>query len=354
MANGKGLVLVGCGLAGKRHLATIEQYNDSHADPYARAELTAIVDPDEATKTLCRKYNADWFPTLQDCFSAGAKPDGIILATPNDTHVELGILSIEQGVPLLIEKPIATSVQDAQRLVEQAERADVAILVGHHRRHHPLIRTAKNIIDDNRLGKIRAVHGSCWLYKPDDYFDDADWRKKKGAGPVFVNLIHDIDLIAYLCGAVVSVYAEGTASLRGYENEDVASAILRLKNDALCTLAGSDMIASPWSWELTAGENAIYPRTQENCYLIGGTEASLSIPGLSLWRHEPTQSWWNPIKENCLASEQSDPFVNQIAHFMRVIAKEVAPLVSGRDAIESLRVIEAIQSSIEEQRIIRL
>ena len=72
---------------------------------------------------------------------------------------------------------------------------------------------------------------TCWFYKPDHYFNSAPWRKQKGAGPIYVNLIHDIDLLRYFCGDVRSVFAYGVPSKRGYENEDVASILLKFEND---------------------------------------------------------------------------------------------------------------------------
>ena len=165
----------------------------------------------------------------------------------------------------------------AARLVEAAEAAGVALLTGHHRRHNPLMRQAKEAIDSGRLGQIVAVHGICWFYKPDDYFD-AEWRRKKGAGPVFLNLIHDVDNLRYLCGDVVAVQAQETNALRGNEVEDAAVILLRFASGVLGTVNVSDEIVSPWSWELTSGENPAYTHTAESCYQIGGTRGSLTDP----------------------------------------------------------------------------
>jgi predicted dehydrogenase len=344
------LAVAGCGLVGKRHITAIKEYQHDHNS----VDLVAIIDPDSTKQELSSELNTPWFSSLDEMFASSCKPDGVILATPNITHVETGQICIKHHCPVLIEKPIAVSVGEAVQLVDLAKRTKVPILVGHHRRHIPLIQKAKEIIDDDRLGKVRAIHGTCWLYKPDDYFDEAEWRKKKGAGPIFVNLIHDIDLIRYLCGEIVSVFAQSSPSFRGYENEDVASAILQLSNGALCTLSISDTIVSPWSWELTAGENPVYPQTEESCYIIGGTDASLSIPDLSLWQHKDTKSWWSPIGKTNISATLSDPFVSQIKQFVNVIRGEEEPLISGEEATKSLQVIEAMHQSISTKQIIDL
>jgi predicted dehydrogenase len=132
----------------------------------------------------------------------------------------------------MIEKPIATSSQEALELVEKAESLDVPVLVGHHRRYNPIIQRANKVITSGEIGKVRAVHANCWFYKSDEYFDEAAWRKKRGAGPISVNLAHDIDLLRYFCGEIDFVQAQTAKSIRGFENEDVAGALLRFRNGA--------------------------------------------------------------------------------------------------------------------------
>ena len=97
--------------------------------------------------------------------------------------------------------------------------------------------------------------------------------KNDGAGPIFVNLIHDLDLMNYFFGKVKTVFANICTSKRGFNNEDVSGGILEFKSGIMVTFLCSDSILSPWSWELTARENEVYPNTEETCYFIGGTKA---------------------------------------------------------------------------------
>ena len=142
---------------------------------------------------------------------------------------------------------------------------------------------------------------------------------KKGAGPVSVNLIHDIDLMRHFCGEVVAVQAQFAAAKRGYENEDLGSAILRFASGAIGTVTVSDSIASPWSWEFTSGENPAYPSTQQSTYFIGGSEGSISVPDLRVWRHDGDLDWWNPMQAERAQITNIDPLINQMIHFRRVI-----------------------------------
>ncbi len=330
------IAVTGAGLVGKRHINAIMHCRET--------ELCAIVDPSHHAKPLASALGSPWYPSLTEMF-AKEKPDGVILATPNKVHVENGLECISSSCPVLVEKPLATSADEAAGLVDQARIAGIPILVGHHRRHNALVRKARELIDSGRLGRMRAVHTSCWLYKPDDYFNDAPWRKTHGAGPISVNLVHDVDLIRYLCGDVVSVQAQSTVSVRGHENEDAAAAVVRFANGAIGTISVSDAIVSPWSWELTARENPVYPPTPQSSYMIGGTHGSLSLPDLTLWENKGKRSWWSPISATSTPRDYSDPFISQIKQFAAVIAGLEEPLVSGEEGLKTLRVIEAIQSS---------
>lgn len=101
------------------------------------------------------------------------------------------------------------------------DRAGVPLMTGHHRRHNPLVQAVKQAIDGGRLGQVVSLHGTCWFYKPDSYFD-IPWRREKGAGPVFLNLIHDVDLFRYLCSDVIEVQAIESNALRGNAVEETA------------------------------------------------------------------------------------------------------------------------------------
>ncbi|MEM8852296.1 MAG: Gfo/Idh/MocA family oxidoreductase [Pseudomonadota bacterium] len=336
MAQWAKLAVVGLGLIGRRHVAAIAQSNS--------ASLCAVVDPSPEAKADAANLGCTVFDTLGDMVQT-VRPDGVIIASPTPLHTAQGLWCIDRGCPVLIEKPLAVTAADGERIVSAASAAGVPVLVGHHRRHNPLIAKARAVIAEGLLGDIRAVHAQCWFYKPDAYFDAAPWRKQVGAGPISVNLVHDVDLLRHLCGEITHVQAQSTPSYRGYDNEDVAAALLRFAGGAIGTLTLSDAVVSPWSWELTSCENPVYPPTDQSCYLIGGSRASLSLPDLRLWSHGKVPDWWSPISATTIIRDHADPLVNQIAHFAAVIAGEASPLVSADEGAQSLRVIEAIQQS---------
>ncbi len=338
------LAVMGAGLIGKNHIALI----------VARPEaiLAAIVDPMPAARDLAASYGTAWYPSVADMLG-DIRPEGIIVATPNQMHVAHGLDCIAAGIPTLVEKPLADDVAEAERLVVAAEKAGVKLLTGHHRRHNPLIQKAKEVIDSGRLGRIMSVQGTCWFYKPDDYFDPL-WRRQKGAGPVFLNLIHDVDLLRFLCGDVVAVQAAESRPMRGNEVEEVAVILLHFASGALGTVNVSDAIQSPWSWEFTAGENPSYTHTREACYQIGGTGGSLSLPQLDLWHHPAKADWWTPLVHERIAVVHDDPLGLQIANFCGVIRGTATAVVPGSEGLKTLRVIAAVKQAAATGALVRL
>jgi predicted dehydrogenase len=329
------IAVAGAGLIGRRHAEALRATN--------HAVLAAIIDPADEARSYAANLGVPWFGSLSELISSGAS-DGVIVATPNQLHVENGLQCIAAGLPALIEKPIATSVAAAELLVSAAELKNVPLLVGHHRRHNRLVQRAKMEIDNGAIGNIVSIAGITWFFKPEEYFD-TEWRRMPGAGPVYINLIHDIDTLQYLCGPIDAVQARESNATRCNAVEDTAAIILKFRNGALGTINLSDTIVAPWSWELTARENPAYPPTSESTYFIGGTKGSLELPGLKLWHYRMKRSWWEQIETTQFDHEPSDPLICQITQFTSVIRGEEAPLVSGQDGLRALRVIEAIKLS---------
>lgn len=329
------IAVAGAGLIGKRHVEAVERSST--------ATVSAIVDPEPAAREFAADNGCKWYTSIADMLAAGP-PHGVIIATPNQMHVEIGLQCVRAGIPVLVEKPIADTAQSAARLVDKADKLGVPVLVGHHRRHNPLILAAREQIKSGAIGDIVAVHAVCWLYKPDDYFKVA-WRTQPGAGPVFINLIHDIDLLRYLAGEIVSVQAAEASHARGHDVEDTAAIIVRFASGALGTITVSDSIVAPWSWELTAAENPAYPVTDETCYFLGGTRGSLEIPKGKIWTQNDKRGWWQPINHTSYDTVSRDPLDVQIDHFCKVIAGAEQPVVSGREGLKSLQVVEAIKAS---------
>lgn len=335
------IAVAGAGLIGRRHIELIEE------NP--RTALAAIIDPSETAHALAAEKAIPAYATLADALATGGF-DGIILATPNALHVEQALQCLAHKIPALIEKPVAHSVAEGERLLAAVETSGVPMLVGHHRAHSPILAKARTIIAQGTLGRLVAVMGSALFYKPDHYFDEGPWRREKGGGPILINLIHEIGNLRSLCGEIVAVEAMASDSVRGFAVEDTAAMIFRFTNGALGTFMLSDSAASARSWEQTTQENKSYASyDDEDCYIIAGDKGSLAVPTMRLktYARDEDRSWWTPFDVATETVNRTDPLAAQLDHFCDVIAGTAQPLVSVRDGLQNLKVIAAIERAIE-------
>lgn len=293
---------------------------------------------------------------LTNCWSR-TRPDGLVLATPNHLHVAQALLCISAKLPILLEKPIATTVAEGDQLVKAAEAAGAKVLIGHHRAPSPIMAKAKEVVDSGKLGKLVAVMGSATFFKPGRYFADGPWRREADGGPILLNMIHEVHSLRMLLGEVVAVKAFASNAVRGFAVEDTVAINLRVANCVLGIFLLSDTAACPRSWEQTSQENKAYPTyADEDCYVITGTHGSLSVPTMRLKTHPRVQdrSWWKEFEVGVVGVVRDDPRKHQIEHFVKVIRGKAQPLVSAHDGLQNLRITQAIVEAAKTGRAVEL
>lgn len=325
--------VIGAGAIGQTHAKTISTT--------AGFELAGIADPFESGAKLAAAHDTRHHFDHRALIDA-ERPDAAIIGTPNEFHVSQALDFIAAGIPVLVEKPVATTFDQATQLVEASESSGVPVLVGHHRRYHPVAVRAKEIISSGGLGRIVAASTTYFLLKPEEYFD-IPWHRAAGTGGTFlINLIHEIDLLRHLVGEITAVSAMASSATRGLDVEDTGAVTFAFAGGALGSLIVSDTVAGPWSWDLTAGDSERFPAHTVDSHRIGGTEASLTIPTLEVWRHDGTRSWTTPMNSTREATTQANPYEQQLQHLGEVVAGRAEPLVSAREGARNLAVLEAI------------
>jgi len=342
------IAVAGAGYIGQAHIGVALQS--------ATVALSAIVDPSLAAVDVAAKVGVPLYASLDELL-ANDRPDGLVLATPNHLHVTQGLQCIAAKLPILLEKPIATTVAEGEQLVQAVEAADAKVLIGHHRAHSPIMAKAKEVMDSGKLGRLVAVMGSATFFKPDHYYLDAPWRREIGAGPILLNMIHEIHNLRMLCGDIVAVQAFSSNAVRGFAVEDTVAINLRFANGMLGTFLLSDTAACPRSWEQTSQENPAYATYEdEDCYVITGTNGALSVPTMRLktYPRSEDRSWWNAFDVSVVGMVRDDPLKHQIEHFGKVIRDEAKPLVSARDGLSNLRITEAIAAAAKTGQVIEL
>lgn len=337
------LAIVGAGAVGRLHAKRALVSDDW--------SLVAIVDTSESALAFAKSAGVPCFEHHM-CMLDKVRPRGVIVATPNQSHSLIGQDCLKWGAAVLVEKPIADTLQNARLLCDVAKTTGSPLIVGHHRRYSSITQKAKHIIESGLLGSIAAI--SCiatWL-KPDSYYE-VGWRVRRGGGPVMINVIHDIDLLRYLFGDIETAQAFASNIIRGLQVEDTAAAVFRFRNGALATAVASDTTAAPWNWDLAAGEDEQFPRYEVNSIFVTGTRGSLALPRLEFWGYRGASGWHNTLSTERLKVRANDPYTEQLRHFHAVVENLESPVCSGADGLRTLDVTLGLLESAATSGLVR-
>lgn len=194
----------------------------------------------------------------------------IAIATPSGIHADIALYCIDHGINLIIEKPMAMNLKDAEKIIRRAKEKGVKVSACHQNRFNVAVQKTKIALDEGRFGKLS--HGSIHVRWNRDkgYYDQADWRGTwaDDGGCLMNQCIHGIDLLRWLMGdEVVSVYGQTRQQVHPYlEAEDVGMAVVTFKNGAIATIEGT---------------TNVYPKNlEESLYLFGET-GTVKIGGTS-------------------------------------------------------------------------
>ena len=335
------LGLIGMGMIGKLHAETMSKMKD--------IEFVAASDADAKHQKTADELGTKFYQSYEEMIGK-EKLDGVVVAVPNELHLTVGATCAKKGLNILMEKPIAADLESADRLIQAAKENKVHLMVGHHRRHNPMIEELRNIVRGGQIGKLVGVTVLWSLYKPKDYFKGAfTWRAKPGGGPIRINLIHEIDNIRYICGDVTRLYAEVSNAARQFPVEDTVSISLRIAGGAVANIFLTDTAPGNVGYEANTGENLFFYQSPQNCYYYYGTEGVVTFPGMKkfFYRDPAKAGWQYALCEEGIKIDREDPYTRQIRNFCGVIQGTEAPKIDGVDARKTLEVALAIQTSGE-------
>ena len=339
------LALVGAGVIGRRHLKAIGEV--------AEAQLVAISDTNLEADRLARDIDVPFFSSTEEMLST-QRPDGVFVCTPTEVHLEPVLSALKFNAHVLVEKPITASMEEAELIIRSSQENTRQVLVGHHRRYYRMIQKVRELIRGGGLGQLVGISGLWAVRKPDAYYEP-DWRKQRSSGPVLINLIHEIDLLRYLCGELVSISAKIRRGFRSHPKEETAAVLLEFVDGAVGTFLLSDVAPSPWTWEQAVGENPDFPKSAQNVYRFIGSKAALDFPNLVLWQHgDDHRDWIHEISPKPIAVEFEDPYVAQCRHFCAVINGNEQPRITALDAAKTLRATLAVFEAADKGAEIRL
>ncbi len=198
------------------------------------------------------------------------KPELVSIATESGNHAEIALFCIENGVNLIIEKPMAMSIEDANRIIDASEEKGVKVSACHQNRFNVAIQELRKAVEDGRFGKLS--HGSIHVRWNRDhgYYDQASWRGTwaQDGGALMNQCIHGIDLLRWMMGDEIGeVYGATRQQFHDYlEAEDLGMAVVKFKNGAIGTIEGT---------------TNVYPKNLEETLYIFGENGTVKIGGTS-------------------------------------------------------------------------
>jgi predicted dehydrogenase/NADPH:quinone reductase-like Zn-dependent oxidoreductase len=233
--------LLGCGDIGVQNAAAIE------AAP--NVKLVACYDPAAAlADDVARTYGAEVAPT-SEAMMGDERVDAVVLALPHHLHGPLGIEAAAAGKHVVVEKPLANSLEAAVELVRAAERGGVVLSVCFPHRYQPEMVIARTLVEAGALGELSGVLLNFFMDKPSSYWvggfsgrAHSDWRSLRaqaGGGVLIMNLSHYLDLVRYLTGVEAEVVAARTQAAESTEVEDACSVSVTYANGAVGSLLGA-------------------------------------------------------------------------------------------------------------------
>lgn len=284
--------------------------------------------------------------------------DAVAIALPNNLHVAAVEAALDAGVSnILLEKPIASTLEEARHIIDICEQAGATLLVGHHRRSSSKYQFLKEIIESKKIGELVGIQSRYAIAKPHEYFD-VEWRTKKGAGPLLINAIHDFDDLNFVIGMKpVRVYAAARNTIRGNEVEDSVSAVVEYDGGVTASYFLSDGTPGPWNYDLAAEENTFFTMCPgENSLQVFGTRGSFGFPNMDLYYYDDdAYGWTEPLIHEHFEVEHNDPMTAELDHFVDLCkGRASVPRCTGENALDTLAVITAILESAETKQVVEI
>ena len=191
----KNFAIIGCGRIGNRHAEQIVLHGN----------LTAVCDiVEERALKFAALYNCKAYFSVESLLK-NCNADLISICTPNGLHAQHAIQCVAAGHHVLCEKPLCTNTADGLKMIEAAVKAEKKIFVVKQNRYNPPVAYLKELLNENRLGKIYSFQVNCFWNRPVEYYTDWKGDKKLDGGTLFTQFSHFIDLIYWLLGDVKTV-----------------------------------------------------------------------------------------------------------------------------------------------------
>lgn len=254
--------IIGCGRIAPRHAQSLQDRPD--------AKLVAVADViSSRAQHLAKEFGVE-AETGYGHLLDRKDIDVISICTPSGLHARMGIEAAQAGKHVLVEKPMALTLEDADALITACDTAKVRLTVVLQNRYNPPMQDLKRLVNSGKLGRLLLGSATVRWYRPQSYYEDG-WHgtRSMDGGALMNQSIHHVDALQWVMGDVSSVYAYTATLAHKMEAEDVGVATWRFASGALGTLEGSTIT---------------YPENLEGSVALFGTQGSVKVGGTALNR----------------------------------------------------------------------
>lgn len=278
------------------------------------------------------------------------KPQLVSIATESGIHAEIALYCIDKEVNVIIEKPMAMSIEDADKIIELSEKKGVKVSACHQNRFNIAIQELRKALEAGRFGKLS--HGSIHVRwnRNKGYYDQAKWRGTwaEDGGALMNQCIHGIDLLRWMMGdEIEEIYGATRQQFHDYlEAEDVGMAVVKFKNGAIGTIEGT---------------TNVYPKNLEETLYIFGENGTVKIGGTStnnidVWEFadETEEDSKNKGLEEQTSNVYGNGHTSLFADVMDAIENDRKPYVDAVAGRNALEVVLAIYKSQKEGKAVHL
>lgn len=328
-----------------------------------KAKLTAVCDiREDAARTFAKTAKISSVYTNFEQMLNKEDIDAVDICTIHDQHKFQVILAAEAGKHILLEKPMACSMQDCRDMVKATEKAGITYMIAQVLRYLSSSQAVLSLMENKELGSINAIRGDSNLKQsmilPHDHwmFDG----NRAGGGVLITLSIHIIDLLRYFIGNVkkVSGFCKSVSPLFINGAEDYISAILEFETGTIGNIFGSLSIGrTPWNikYIIFGDSGTIYsnpPPRDKGHYQIG--DAMLSSKKIDVEGKTSQRGEFIPLNQESKRLEGDDPFINEVVHFVDCCQNDKESYSSGKDNLNTMKIIFGIYKSSNTNKVINL
>ncbi len=325
--------VIGVGSIGRHHVRIYNLLDD--------VQLVAIADTDEARRSaISRRYKVTAYASYQELFDR-EQVDVVSVAVPTVNHREVSLSAIEHGVHVLVEKPIAATVEEADEMIRRAAERKLTLTVGHVERFNPALVELKRRLDAGELGHVFQLHGRRLSPFP-AYIRDV--------GVAMDLATHELDIMRYLVGSEVEkVYANTERNIH-HKYEDTLSGILRFENGTVGVLDINWLTPTKVRELRVTGARGMFlvDYLKQDLYFYENSQAPSPWDAMALFRGVGEG---NVMKFNL---NKVEPLEAEFRAFIQAALHGTLPAVTGMDALYTLALVQMLLASAEQDQVQRV